>query len=54
MEMIVLIVLRLLTAGILAAGSVWMASMGRDEWGWLLIGACYLAAMDVSEIEKKQ
>jgi hypothetical protein len=49
MEETSLIVLRLLAACILAAGSVWLCSLGRDGWGWMLFGAIVLGAITYSK-----
>lgn len=43
MEIIVLEVLRLAAACMFAAGAVWLASEGKDGWGWCIFAAIVLA-----------
>lgn len=44
---IIIVTLRLLVAGILAAGAVWLAHEGKDGWGWCLFVALLLGCVSV-------
>jgi hypothetical protein len=48
MEMILLIVLRLVAAGIFAAGAVWLASEGKEGWGWCIFAAIVLGGITIN------
>lgn len=47
METILLIVLRLVAAGIFAAGAVWLASEGKEGWGWCIFAAIVLVCVNI-------
>jgi len=48
METILLIVLRLVAAGIFAAGAVWLASEGKEGWGWCIFAAIILGGITIN------
>ena len=47
MEVIVLVAMRLLAACICAAGAAWIASSGKDGWGWSLFAAYILGCVSI-------
>jgi len=44
METTLLAVMRLVAASIFAAGAVWLASEGKDGWGWCIVASIWLGA----------
>ena len=49
METILLIVLRLVAAGVFAAGAVWLASEGKEGWGWCIFASIVLGAITIDK-----
>jgi hypothetical protein len=49
---IALVVLRLTAACIFAAGSVWLASLGKDGWGWMIFAAIVLGGISYTKTDK--
>lgn len=48
METILLVVLRLVAAGIFAAGAVWLASEGKEGWGWCIFAAIIFGSITIN------
>ena len=44
----VLVILRLVACGMSIAGAVYLASIGKDGWGWLLFVALVLGGISYS------
>ena len=47
MEATALVVMRLVAASIFAVGAVWLASEGKDGWGWCIVAAIWLGAVTI-------
>ena len=48
MDVIMVIVFRLIAASIFAVGAVWLASEGKEGWGWCIFAAILLGGITVS------
>jgi len=46
---IVLVIFRVVVAGILAYGAVLLALEGKEAWGWMLFGAIALGAVTITQ-----
>jgi hypothetical protein len=53
METILLIVLRLIAASIFAVGAVWLASEGKEGWGWCIFAAIVLGGITISNSKNR-
>lgn len=45
----VIAIARLLAASVFAAGAIWLASLGKEGWGW-----CIFAAILISDFSIKR
>jgi hypothetical protein len=49
MEIMTLIILRSVAAITFAVGGVWLASEGKDGWGWCVFAAIVLGGIRISD-----
>lgn len=49
METILLIILRLVAGSIFAVGAVWLASEGKEGWGWCIFAAIVLGGITIKK-----
>lgn len=49
METILLVVLRLVSAGIFAAGAIWLAHDGKDGWLLCIFASLWLGSITITD-----
>ena len=54
MDITVLVVIRLLAACIFAVGAVWLASEGKEGWGWCVFAAIFLGGVTIETKERRE